>query len=658
MTRSIWDEFYQQPTLAVSTEKYTKLLHDSTSQLHQSLEPILSALDRRALAFTKLASFESALRDAKLIQQLSPYSALGYLCEAKIYSEQGKQHHVIDICGKGLSMADTMDTHYDTLRRLKEDAEQRQNVCIDFVTQLPCDIVVMTIIPMFTDYWCLQPFTPWPYLHVSNQWRERVIQSLDGLRFMTDCEEMEYMGNDSQIAKFSRHVISLNIGQFTKGTWLGDLIRNNDFCSLHELLIDHFTADCVDHLVSSFRSISTTLTHLQIVRPSGVVLPIGDVLLNCSNLVSLKLFLESVDDISSLPMMTCTTLTTLSIYTERDITYNEIMAIGKRLPSLKKLSLSPCSDIQSTRDILDYYPWMNSLTLYKEAIGFEITLSDQGPMSKENGITDLVIMMTHLDGAFWQSINYVLKQHQMTLERLQFDVELGSEPEDIYNVDYRQLKRLCLDNSGWWIPRHAPMLEELKISAEVLTANSSVLDVFPNDLKKLHLEIADTHDADQKALIERYLLRFIHHPYLKELVIDFTTANDVDNMLSAIHQLSQLRHLMVRFHHVWDPCQMERFIGGLLKGCRHLTCFEINCINPPSTESINALKQLTHLEKLAFSVFNTEGESDFWYAVQTFSQLKCIEIYREKPGNKDDIRHLQGQRPDLRITGSNGYVSF
>lgn len=238
MTRSIWDEFYQQPTLAVSTEKYTKLLHDSTSQLHQSLEPILSALDRRALAFTKLASFESALRDAKLIQQLSPYSALGYLCEAKIYSEQGKQHHVIDICGKGLSMADTMDTHYDTLRRLKEDAEQRQNVCIDFVTQLPCDIVVMTIIPMFTDYWCLQPFTPWPYLHVSNQWRERVIQSLDGLRFMTDCEEMEYMGNDSQIAKFSRHVISLNIGQFTKGTWLGDLIRNNDFCSLHELLID------------------------------------------------------------------------------------------------------------------------------------------------------------------------------------------------------------------------------------------------------------------------------------------------------------------------------------------------------------------------------------------------------------------------------------
>ncbi|CDH57703.1 predicted protein [Lichtheimia corymbifera JMRC:FSU:9682] len=660
MTCSIWNDFCQQPTLTVSSDKYTKLVHDSTCQLRQSLEPILSALDRRAIGLSKLAHFESALHDAKVMQQLSPSSPLGYIREATIYSEQGKQRQVIYICNEGLRMADTMDTRYDTLHQIKADAEQRQNIRIDFITQLPSDIVITTIIPLFTDYWCLQPFTPWPYLYVSHPWRERVLQSINGLRFMTDLEETEYEEKDTQITAFARHVKSLNIGQFSQGTWLGDLLRKNDFCSLQELIIDHFTADCVDHLVASLKSISSTLTHLQIVRPSGVMLPIGDVLLNCPNLISLKLFLDSADDLDSLPMMaTCTTLATLSIdLAERDLSYNEIMSLAKRLPSLKNLTLCPCNVMEPARGVLDNFPWMKSLEVYNDGPGLEFILSDQGPMCEEIGITDLTIMVTYFEGPIWENIDYILRQCQRTLKRLRFDVDFGSEHEDIYTIEYGRLKKLCLDNSGWWILRHAPMLEELKISTETVSANVAVLDVVPSYLKKLHLEIGGIHDVDQKSLIALYLLRFTSHPHLKELVIDFTNAKSIDNVLYAILHLHQLQHLMVRFNGLWDSNQMQRFLDGLVKGCPHLSSLGINCSNVPSIHSINGLKRLEHLEKLAFSVVNTEGDDNFWYAIQTFSHLKWIETYYAKVVNMRGIRRLRRQRPGLKVTNGNTFISF
>lgn len=237
MTHTIWNDLYQQPTLAVSSDKYTKLVHDSTSQLDGPLQSILSSLDRRAMAFTKLASYDAALSDAKLIQQLSPSEALGYIREADIYSGQGKQRQVIDICNKGLNMVNTMDTRYDTLQRMKADAEQRQNTRVDFISQLPNDIVITMLIPLFTHYHYWRPLTPWPYLYVSHQWSERIIQSLKGLRFKTGYDDTKYVKKDPQMTIFARHVKELHIGRFSQGTWLCDLLRKNDFCSLQDLII-------------------------------------------------------------------------------------------------------------------------------------------------------------------------------------------------------------------------------------------------------------------------------------------------------------------------------------------------------------------------------------------------------------------------------------
>lgn len=235
MTRSIWHSC-NLSKLPASSKKYAKLVHDSTTQLHQSLEPVLSALNLRAIGLSKCANYDAALHDAQLMQQLSPSSALGYIREADIYSEQGKQRQVIDICSKGMSRVDTMDTHYATLQRAKMDAEERQNTRIDFVSQLPLDIVTVTLIPFFMDRLPLLSDVPYPYVEVSKLWRGRIVQCFGGLRFSVGYHEEYDVKFLSQVVQFSQDIKELFIHQYDhERTWLGDLLRDNDFCSLRQL---------------------------------------------------------------------------------------------------------------------------------------------------------------------------------------------------------------------------------------------------------------------------------------------------------------------------------------------------------------------------------------------------------------------------------------
>lgn len=63
---------------------------------------------------------------------------------------------------------DTKDPGYDTLRRVRRDALDRALKRIDFISQLPVDIVLTTLIPMFMNKGDpLDACKPCPYFHVS-----------------------------------------------------------------------------------------------------------------------------------------------------------------------------------------------------------------------------------------------------------------------------------------------------------------------------------------------------------------------------------------------------------------------------------------------------------------------------------------------------------
>lgn len=238
LVSSLGEGCFQQPTLPASTENYAQLVHDLTAQLQQSLEPIWSALNRRSMALSKCANFDAALYDANAMQQLLPSSALGYLRAAEVYSAQGRQRCAVDICNKGLRMAETKDTHYAALQQAKEDAMHHGSKRVDFISQLPADIVETMLLPMFVDGGPLDEESSLDYLRVSDVWRDHISQYLGGLCFSSDYEDMDNSAAWCSIVKeFAQHARSLDICQYSQGTWLSDLLRDNDLCSLQELFI-------------------------------------------------------------------------------------------------------------------------------------------------------------------------------------------------------------------------------------------------------------------------------------------------------------------------------------------------------------------------------------------------------------------------------------
>ncbi|CDH57647.1 predicted protein [Lichtheimia corymbifera JMRC:FSU:9682] len=387
MAYSTWTDLCKQPTLKASSAKYAKPVYDSTIQLHQSLEPILSALNRHAIGLTKCTNYDAALRDADLMQQLSPSSPLGYIREATIYSEQGKQLEVIRICNHGLSIVDTMDTHYDTLQRAKMDAEQQQSKRIDFISQVPLDIVMTTLIPMFTGDLVLHSSKPTLFLHVSNVWRDRIIQHFGGLFFQIGDDED---ANLSRVIVLSHCIEELEVDYYSKGTWLGDLLRNHDFCSLQELHITYASPNCIDHLISSLKSVSNILTQFTIAHDGNTMLPIEEILVTCPNLVSLNITQPNAADISSLSMTTWPKLTTLTTSSDDVITCDEVMAIGKRFPSLNSHHFASCEEMESIRIALDYYPWMNNIGFHEFGRDLALVSTMMVADTKTLGLRDLL----------------------------------------------------------------------------------------------------------------------------------------------------------------------------------------------------------------------------------------------------------------------------
>lgn len=76
---------------------------------------------------------------------------------------------------------------------------------------------------------------PYPYLYVSHLWCNHIIQWIGGFEFAIREDQEE--DTHSQLIKFAQHTKSLYIYRYSKGTWLGDLLRDHEFRSLQKLFI-------------------------------------------------------------------------------------------------------------------------------------------------------------------------------------------------------------------------------------------------------------------------------------------------------------------------------------------------------------------------------------------------------------------------------------
>ncbi|KAJ8657599.1 hypothetical protein O0I10_006663 [Lichtheimia ornata] len=659
MTHSILDlcKPHEHVAPIEDNEDHEKPAYDTTTLVHEALESALSNLDRRVLTMSNGVNLDAPFRDADMIRGSRSDLALAYVYAATIYSQQGKQRHVIDICDHGLRDVDTKDTHYAMLQRLRQDAVQRENIRIDPIKQLPYEILSTSLIRIIMeDGEPLDSSIPCPYLYVSKEWRECIIQCLGGLRFRTGHRQMENLEQWSQISIFARHIKSLCISYYCRDSWLCDLLRGNDFCMLQELIIekDHCIM-FVDDFFLSLSSVGGVLTHLRTddiyEQPKRSDSPFLRVLLTCPNLVSLAILQRDDNYLTQLPKMTWPKVTTLAIVNAVDVFgYDEIKAMCERFPSLKQLTIDSCPDLQSTSIIHQYYPSMRSLHVTGKFPHVVLRYSDQGPQCDEPGITDLVICMDKWNRLLPDpELSLLFKQHHQTLESIKLEIHTAFDDASIYDIQYPRLKKLHLDESGWWIPRNAPMLEELCITSTTFNTHPVVLDTIPPKLKQLKLVLGDGSQLDNKSPIEGYLHRYVDHPHLRQLAIDTNNMNNINNVLDAICHLYQLQSLIFVYRE-WDSNQMESFFHQLVHACPDLAKLLFTCTKAPSMASMLVLKQLANLQHIGILMETLDEDQGFWEALSALTQLEHVAINGSKAANMHEIRRLKERRPDLKIT--------
>lgn len=403
--------------------------------------------------------------------------------------------------------------------------------------------------------------------------------------------------------------------------------------------------------MASLRSVSNTLTDLELDMEGGPALDILDVMMACPNLISLSICHIRRVNVISQPMTTWPALTKLSVkYPDNAIACDQIIGIWKRFPSLKKLELDTCTDISSTFIVPDYRPSMKSLELKMSFTGPELTYTDKGDHNDEPGLTKLIIEPLDLEpGETCKDTSSIIKRYHNTLEHLEWDMDTSQDTENIEDIHYPRLKKLALCWSGWQIPRNAPLIEDLTLSSRIIQPHPEVLDTIQPHLRKLELDLEGVPQVVHKSSILLYLSRVALRCQLKELVLRLNSTDHFIDILNAIYRHAHLECLKISFTRDWDYDGMERFFDGLVKRCPRLSCLELRCPNAPSIQSLNTLKRHTHLQQVAFSIRGTDNWDYFWDTLRTFSQLKRIRMYPWSKALEDKVNYLKRQRPDLKI---------
>ncbi|CDH54796.1 predicted protein [Lichtheimia corymbifera JMRC:FSU:9682] len=680
LKESLWNDVCQQPTITATRPQYEKLASDSTTQLQQCIQDVLHVLNDRATVLTLSANFATALRDATAMQEISPLSPLGYLREATIYSEQGRQQAAIDTCNEGLSVVDINDPGYSKLEEAKMVAMQRDACRLDFVSQLPFEVVTDVLFPMLMDDdGILDGRTRCPYLDVSKAWIDRASQACGGGFHFKIADQCTY----PEVIRLAQYTKSIRIESISLGRWIPELFQRAKLCSLRELKIEGLRDTIkVDHLVSSLKSVRNTLTHLTIWESTNATpmaihrftrrglskqpLRLGDILINCPHMVMLDIAYQlDIDFSAAVLTRTWSKLTTLSLNCRNSVTFNgQFVAILKRFPSLKKLVLNPCFETQPMTIIRRYCPSMTDLQL-------KVTRTESSSLPERfeqlqwlrggDGLERISISEDSRNGDVWTDVCLTLKQHHNTLVHLEFNLDYGgSNNLNLFNLEYPCIKTLALQSYGsnnacfgWWIMKKAPFLEELSITAWAIESHPALLDsTLPPTLRKLVLDLRATNNREYPALIETCLNRFGRQKEkcsLKELNIQYDRNGDIPaTHAAAICSLKTLQHLTISSL-LWKQSEMDRFTKMIVEGCPHLVSLELDGPNP-SAYAINLLKRLQHLQHLAFTVAVFMDYKDVLDAFEAMPQLKSSRIFGvEGRVNREFISCLNSRRPDIKI---------
>ncbi|CDH60956.1 predicted protein [Lichtheimia corymbifera JMRC:FSU:9682] len=503
---SAWSDLLQDPTTIRAQQcNNSEQIEAANDIIQQSPSQMYDALHDRAKLLATSGQFEAALRDAVAMQKIQPTAALGYLCEGDVYCQQGRSEDAMATYSKGLEAVPASDPHYHDLQQQQQriTANTTSNKRIDFISELPIDVVSTHIIPKFMS--TLLSTGCCPYLHVSHTWQQLILQHAEDLSVEVDYEAPLFHKGHGQLIRFAPYVKSLDL-TVSKEEHLVDLLSRAKFSSLEKLKLE---SETTESQLKGLAMVADTLTHLDI--GFNASLHLYDVMQTCRNLTFLKF--QDVDAVippspSSLQYPRLTHLGFHS-YSEESVEEDNLVRVLSLFPNLVSLAISPMPEDSSILPLLTQQcPHLRMLSYGPE-------MEVDRPIIHVEGKGITVARFGEGDMFYQDDLMTFLSQHHQTLQELDLHIFIDADshcsspwtwtddrklihdgkvvPMSLPNL---QTLRITEDDDAAapcleWIMENAPQLQSITIPESLFLTDTTALGLKQlKHLKKLHVKDA------------------------------------------------------------------------------------------------------------------------------------------------------------------------
>ncbi|KAI8137566.1 hypothetical protein BJV82DRAFT_661233 [Fennellomyces sp. T-0311] len=362
-------------TTALDNPQFDFAIEQVSTAFNGLAKSMVKLLELRAQAWSKKAKNAEELKDALTMINIAPDCASGYLCAGRLYSMLGYQGAAMDTLKEGLDRILPSDRNYVTIQHEYEKAKTRSQRRIDFVDQLPYELIPY-ITNHFTHDVVLASAT------VSRAWRIKLLGNpSEWKEFNVEIKLDEgdtgtYIGQPFRMLPAVAHYVeqlSLDAQPTIMRNFL-KLFQSHEFPRLQGLAISNISEyrqanNALDKpFFHALEKIGDALTQLSIER-LDVLLPSLSVILsvfrNMAVLNLSKIHLIPVFFSGLTGLHHTTRLTTLTLwFPDIDIPLHEIDALIRCSPSLIHIDIGKCNgDVLST--IVHRCPDLATLSLNK-----------------------------------------------------------------------------------------------------------------------------------------------------------------------------------------------------------------------------------------------------------------------------------------------------
>ncbi|CDH54806.1 predicted protein [Lichtheimia corymbifera JMRC:FSU:9682] len=604
-----WSELLEHPIVTAQHSNGKNRIAAATDTLQQTAQQLVEVLNERARLLATSALFETVLRDAAAIRAIIPGAGIGYLCTGYVYCQQGHYAAAISIYDQGLQAVLESDVYYQQLQHHRTTAIDSNDKRVDFISQLPWDIVITNIVPRMQPEFCTE--SSCKLLYVSRSWQNRILQQPKGLRFSFGKETTTFKNGHAQLIRFAPYVQTLS-GSLLN-VRLDDLFSRAHFSNLKKLNVM-----CDDPeiprlpLIHGLELIADSLTRLVICGCPD--LQLRDILETCPNLEFLQT--RDVDAIMPLsPSSIYPKMTRLALFSISETTrsqHDNMIDVLCRFPSLRSLEVDRVPESSVLCILHEHCPYLKILCL-----GVIYSPYDQMNVQRNRKGISWAYLSERVGDML--IIDAKIKANNPTLELSNGEiVEAGDydplaasttpvvvEEDDTSNTLFTRLTEMSFSDYDYasaeafiiWLILKAPNLKAIHLPASHLQPRIAyIMTKAAKHLSKLEIfHKRGGTDTDGIKKFSEYHIGLGNQSTLKEMIVEGREMSNI-SWVPLIFKLRCLKNLSLHVNTISEECLSAWEEIG--QGCPALEKLTLGMDGAELVDGV--MMPLRHLEKLKF----------------------------------------------------------